>query len=308
MLFGMDIEWNKVTRYSQALAIVLFVGTFFLGFWLGTMNSKETNVPINSPEFVNNTTEKGDTDISSKEIQIQTVKLSSDKIYRIISPKAGGAFYEDDPITVEWEGPNNFQSLSFYLLPSNCSDELCDDEFQREFPLRTNIGFSKESAGTSTLSLRDNSPNVAYPEGEYRIAMRSSHEGPQPILAVSEPFTILPPRDKSRDFWTGDRLGDFTITGLSVYTLDTIGTTTVSGSAYVDEMFGIPCFDVTEEDYKKLPRPESDGRYGWFCFNNDIPQELLGIEGTTTIQIANYYVDGRPMAVADRADFVKIVR
>lgn len=32
----MRIEWNAVTRYSQIIAIVLFVGVFALGFWLGT--------------------------------------------------------------------------------------------------------------------------------------------------------------------------------------------------------------------------------------------------------------------------------
>ncbi|MGE5541145.1 MAG: MliC family protein [Bacillota bacterium] len=31
----MNIEWNKVTRYSQIIAIVLFVGVFVLGFCLG---------------------------------------------------------------------------------------------------------------------------------------------------------------------------------------------------------------------------------------------------------------------------------
>jgi len=31
----MNIEWNKVTEYSQLIAIVLFVGVFALGFWLG---------------------------------------------------------------------------------------------------------------------------------------------------------------------------------------------------------------------------------------------------------------------------------
>jgi hypothetical protein len=33
----MSIEWNKVTRVSQVVAIVLFVGVFVLGFWLGTV-------------------------------------------------------------------------------------------------------------------------------------------------------------------------------------------------------------------------------------------------------------------------------
>jgi hypothetical protein len=37
----MTIEWNKVTPYSKIAAVVLFVGTFFIGLWLGRM---ETNI------------------------------------------------------------------------------------------------------------------------------------------------------------------------------------------------------------------------------------------------------------------------
>lgn len=31
----MNIQWNKVTWYSQGIAILLFVGVFALGFFLG---------------------------------------------------------------------------------------------------------------------------------------------------------------------------------------------------------------------------------------------------------------------------------
>jgi hypothetical protein len=31
----MNITWNKVTKTSQITALVLFVGVFALGFWLG---------------------------------------------------------------------------------------------------------------------------------------------------------------------------------------------------------------------------------------------------------------------------------
>lgn len=34
----MKIEFNKVTWYSKFLAIIIFIGTFFLGFWLGQRN------------------------------------------------------------------------------------------------------------------------------------------------------------------------------------------------------------------------------------------------------------------------------
>lgn len=34
----MKIEFNKVTWYSKLLAIIIYVGTFFLGYWLGLRN------------------------------------------------------------------------------------------------------------------------------------------------------------------------------------------------------------------------------------------------------------------------------
>ena len=35
--YNEDMEWNKVTKFSQLVAIVLFVGVFALGFYLGTL-------------------------------------------------------------------------------------------------------------------------------------------------------------------------------------------------------------------------------------------------------------------------------
>lgn len=32
---SMTIEWNRVTRLSQLVAIIMFVGVFALGFYLG---------------------------------------------------------------------------------------------------------------------------------------------------------------------------------------------------------------------------------------------------------------------------------
>jgi hypothetical protein len=42
----MIIEWNKVTWYSKIAAVVLFVGTFFLGFWLGRVETKIEYVEV----------------------------------------------------------------------------------------------------------------------------------------------------------------------------------------------------------------------------------------------------------------------
>lgn len=41
----MTIEWNRVTWYSQILAVVLFVGVFGLGYWLGAREEVEIQTP-----------------------------------------------------------------------------------------------------------------------------------------------------------------------------------------------------------------------------------------------------------------------
>jgi|SRR3989344_353321 len=43
------IQWNKVTWYSQVIAIVLFVGVFALGFYLGTQYQVEKNLQAVAP-------------------------------------------------------------------------------------------------------------------------------------------------------------------------------------------------------------------------------------------------------------------
>ena len=45
----MHIEWNRVTWYSKLLAVVLFVGTFFLGFYLGWLNGLNSSLIGNAP-------------------------------------------------------------------------------------------------------------------------------------------------------------------------------------------------------------------------------------------------------------------
>lgn len=53
----MLIEWNKVTWYSKLLAVILFVGTFFLGFYFGRIyglslslvNTNLLNDTMNAP-------------------------------------------------------------------------------------------------------------------------------------------------------------------------------------------------------------------------------------------------------------------
>ena len=42
----MKILWNKVTWYSKLLAVVLFVGVFWLGFWLGTFRAQKIYIEV----------------------------------------------------------------------------------------------------------------------------------------------------------------------------------------------------------------------------------------------------------------------
>ncbi len=42
----MKVEWSKVTWYSKIIAVILFVATFFLGFWLGVMKTEKVYVEV----------------------------------------------------------------------------------------------------------------------------------------------------------------------------------------------------------------------------------------------------------------------
>jgi membrane-bound inhibitor of C-type lysozyme len=50
----MKIIWNKVTKFSQVIAIILFVAVFFVGFLIGRKfeNKFILGEPINSVKFV----------------------------------------------------------------------------------------------------------------------------------------------------------------------------------------------------------------------------------------------------------------
>jgi len=38
----MSIKWNRVTWYSQVVAIILFLAVFALGFWIGKLDGLQT--------------------------------------------------------------------------------------------------------------------------------------------------------------------------------------------------------------------------------------------------------------------------
>lgn len=54
----MNIEWNKVTWYSKIAAVLVFVGTFFLGYCLGTQRVEKAYVEV--PQMMQNTTDQNE--------------------------------------------------------------------------------------------------------------------------------------------------------------------------------------------------------------------------------------------------------
>ena len=50
----MNIEWNKVTRFSQIVAVLLFVVVFFVGYWIGQKKENRfvLGKSINDVKFV----------------------------------------------------------------------------------------------------------------------------------------------------------------------------------------------------------------------------------------------------------------
>lgn len=311
----MTIEWNKVTWYSKIVVVIIFVGTFFLGFWLGTMKTEKVYVEV--PHLVAHTTtsqvesirQNGtSTLLFSKQ---ETRQKSTEEAYKILAPHAGNSFPEDTPIVVAWESSNNSKFVNIYLLPDTCTDNSCDDIYKNttlgtQFPFHAMIEEYAPDNGSYRFSLPDLSPYTAYPEGRYRIVLRRSSEALslQTFLAVSEPFLLSVPKDHSRVHRSGDKAGDFIIASANAYGMQTIGTTTVRGLYWGPDgiLQGFDCFTVISEDAWKIP----DARPS-FCFSNDVPDELRKSEGTTTIQIANFLVDARPIETVNSADFVRIV-
>jgi hypothetical protein len=71
----MSIQWNTVTWYSKIIAIILFVATFFLGFWLGTMKVEKVFVEV--PHVVNSNGDGRRESILGKEHLSQAIATSS---------------------------------------------------------------------------------------------------------------------------------------------------------------------------------------------------------------------------------------
>lgn len=91
----MNIEWNKVTRFSQIVAIVLFVVVFFCGFLIGKKfeNKSILGEPINDVRFT-----CADNKIISASFYKNFVHIKTDKLGSIYLPQtisASGVRYAD---------------------------------------------------------------------------------------------------------------------------------------------------------------------------------------------------------------------
>lgn len=91
-------------------------------------------------------------------------------------------------------------------------------------------------------------------------------------------------------------------------------------SASEQEMIGDQvCFDVAEQDGKKIPRDSDDSRSPWFCFKDtqqaveqfgltDFAKlKVCELRGKATIEVSNYVVDREETETHDVAELVKLV-
>lgn len=98
----MKIEWNKVTKFSQIAAIILFVLVFFFGFWIGRRfeNKFVLGFPINSVKFVCSDNKVIHADFYKRFVHLE---INWDVFYLPQTISASGARYaNDDESFVFW--------------------------------------------------------------------------------------------------------------------------------------------------------------------------------------------------------------
>lgn len=118
MVSNMTIEWNRVTWYSKLLALIIFVGVFILGFYLGSAYNEAARIPDIFPLTIATSTKPVVKPVnptpqqtSGNEISFKayltaytywdnTPPGSADIAYPIVHQKAGGTGTYADPITV----------------------------------------------------------------------------------------------------------------------------------------------------------------------------------------------------------------
>lgn len=104
-----------------------------------------------------------------------------------------------------------------------------------------------------------------------------------------------------------NKYGDNNVT----YNIQYVGTTTISGYFYSDEVLGgAICFNVSAKSEGKIPRVTGDQRDPWFCFSNptQLPASAASIDNEVTIEVSNYYENGRATETADSAVFDRLIK
>lgn len=103
----MEIKWKQVTWYSQALAIVLFVGVFFLGLWLGHRSAEVQTVvapETTQKHLVSYTCKDGKALIATYGDQKVEVALSDGRLLKLLQTISGSGirYANDDESIVFW--------------------------------------------------------------------------------------------------------------------------------------------------------------------------------------------------------------
>lgn len=126
----MALELNKVTWYSQSIAIVLFVGVFAVGYWIGSWDTDAVEridaVPAAAPTLVADVSyacsdEKGIIAVYG-EGEVRTHLSDGREIVLLQTVAASGARYanEDESVVFWTEGENAFVEENGEQTYSNC--------------------------------------------------------------------------------------------------------------------------------------------------------------------------------------------
>lgn len=103
----MKLEWNKVTKFSQAVAVILFVAVFFVGLILGRKveNKSILGEPVNSVKFVCAENKLIYVDFYKNFVHLETEAWKSLYLPQTISA-SGARFANEDESIVFWNKGN----------------------------------------------------------------------------------------------------------------------------------------------------------------------------------------------------------
>ena len=143
----MTIEWNKVTWYSKIAAVILFVGAFYLGYWLGTQQAEKIYIEV--PHMVHHVKSQ----FSPTPIEVSTITGSS-TYYDGASLLVHGRLGCHESVITASEAiffplPNPYGDPEPYLniyisqnnkyIPLNCDDPFYKKLIARQFDLNKGI-------------------------------------------------------------------------------------------------------------------------------------------------------------------------